>query len=174
MKGRGDRPTCVGEGVREEISLILQNRVKDPGLGGITVTDVTMTVDLKIARVHYSVLGGDEERIEALDAISPLFRWKERFLTACHENPEGDAIGSELALALALRKIGKTATVLNSDPVPGNLVFLPAADTVVFEADGSSHEVAVVVGCGSLTRTGRVQAEVRKGPIRGGIHPPSP
>src|SRR4030066_675331 len=69
MKGRGDRPTRVGERVREEISLILQNRVKDPGLGGITVTDVTMTVDLKIARVHYSVLGGDEERIAARDAL---------------------------------------------------------------------------------------------------------
>jgi phosphoesterase RecJ-like protein len=100
-----------------------------------------------------------------LDAICRLFRGKERFLIACHENPEGDAIGSELALALALRKIGKTATVLNSDPVPGNLVFLPAADTVVFEADGSSHEVAVVVDCGSLDRTGRVQAEMRKCPI---------
>src|SRR4030067_348597 len=57
MKGRGDRPTRVGERIREEISLILQNRVKDPGLGGVTVTDVTMTVDLKIARAHYSVLG---------------------------------------------------------------------------------------------------------------------
>src|SRR4030065_408935 len=100
-----------------------------------------------------------------LTEICRLFREKERFLIACHENPEGDAIGSELALALALRKIGKTATVLNSDPVPGNLVFLPAADTVVFEADGSSHEGAVVVDCGSRTRAGRVQAEMRKGPI---------
>src|SRR3989304_8776263 len=69
MKGRGDRPTRVGERIREEISLILQNRVKDPGLGGVTVTDVTMTVDLKIARVHYSVLGGGEERIAARDAL---------------------------------------------------------------------------------------------------------
>ena len=69
MKGRGDRPTRVGERIREEVSLILQNRVKDPGLGGVTVTDVTMTVDLKIARVHYSVLGGDEERIAARDAL---------------------------------------------------------------------------------------------------------
>jgi phosphoesterase RecJ-like protein len=100
-----------------------------------------------------------------LDAICRLFREKERFLIACHENPEGDAIGSELALALALRKIGKTATVLNSDPVPGNLLFLPGADTVVFDADGSSHEVAVVVDCGSTERTGRVQAELRKCPI---------
>src|SRR3989304_5571251 len=69
MKGRGDRPTRVAERIREEVSLILQNRVKDPGLGGGTVTDVPMTFHLKIARVHYSVLGGDEERIAARDAL---------------------------------------------------------------------------------------------------------
>src|SRR4030066_908926 len=69
MKGRGDRPTRVAERIREEVSLILQNRVKDPGLGGVTVTDVVVTGDLKIARVHYSVLGGDEERIAARDAL---------------------------------------------------------------------------------------------------------
>ncbi len=97
-----------------------------------------------------------------LEAICRIFRERNRFLIACHENPEGDAIGSELALALALRKMGKTATVLNSDPVPGNLAFLPGADTVLFDADGSSHEVAVVVDCGSTERTGRVQGELRK------------
>ncbi|MGB7972326.1 MAG: bifunctional oligoribonuclease/PAP phosphatase NrnA [Candidatus Deferrimicrobiaceae bacterium] len=97
-----------------------------------------------------------------LEAICRLFREKNRFLIACHENPEGDAIGSELAIALALRKMGKTVTVLNSDPIPENLVFLPGVDTIVFEADGSTHEVAVVVDCGSPERTGRVRNELRK------------
>ena len=100
-----------------------------------------------------------------LEAICRVFRERDRFLIACHENPEGDAIGSELALALALRKIGKTATVLNSDPVPGNLRFLPGADTVRSEEDGSGYEVAVVLDCGSPERTGRVGAELRKCPL---------
>lgn len=100
-----------------------------------------------------------------LERIVGLFRERDRFLIACHENPEGDAIGSELALALALRKTGKTATVLNSDPVPANLVFLPGADTVVFDGDGSGYEVAVVLDCGSPERTGRVGAELRKCPL---------
>src|SRR4030065_2513132 len=69
MKGRGDRATRVAERIREEVPLILENRVKDPGLGGVTVTDVVVTNDLKIARVHYSVLGGDEERLLAGDAL---------------------------------------------------------------------------------------------------------
>jgi len=100
-----------------------------------------------------------------LESICRVFRERERFLIACHENPEGDAIGSELALALALRKTGKTATVLNSDPVPENLLFLPGADTVRSDEDGSRYEVAVVLDCGSPERTGRVGAELRKCPL---------
>jgi len=98
-------------------------------------------------------------------AICRVLREKERFLIACHENPEGDAIGSELALALALRKMGKTATVLNADPVPANLLFLPGADSVVFAEDGSKYDVAVVVDCGSPERTGRVAQELLKCPL---------
>jgi bifunctional oligoribonuclease and PAP phosphatase NrnA len=100
-----------------------------------------------------------------LPAICRALREKDRFLVACHENPEGDAIGSELALALALRKMGKTATVLNADPVPGNLLFLPGADTVVFDEDGSKYDVAIVVDCGSPERTGRAGQELRKCPL---------
>lgn len=100
-----------------------------------------------------------------IEGICRVFRENDRFLIACHENPEGDAIGSELALALALRKMGKTATVLNADPVPGNLAFLPGAGTVVAEEDGARYQVAVVVDCGSPERTGRVGAELRKCPV---------
>lgn len=59
----------VAERIREEISLILQHKVKDPGLGGVTVTDVTVSADLSVARIHYSVLGGEGERIAARDAL---------------------------------------------------------------------------------------------------------
>jgi phosphoesterase RecJ-like protein len=100
-----------------------------------------------------------------LSAICRVLREKDRFLIASHENPEGDAIGSELALALALRKMGKTATVLNSDPVPANLLFLPGADTIVFTEDGSKYDVAVILDCGSPERTGRVGQELRKCPL---------
>lgn len=69
MKGRGGRHVRVAERIREEISLILQNRVKDPGAGAITVTDVTVTADLRMARVFYSVLGDEEVRGAARDAL---------------------------------------------------------------------------------------------------------
>lgn len=67
MKGRGDRNARVAERIREEVSLILQNRVRDPGLAAATVTEVTVTADLRNARIGYSVLGGEEERRKAAD-----------------------------------------------------------------------------------------------------------
>lgn len=69
MKGRSDRPVRMAERIREEISLILQKRVKDPGVDRITVTEVAVTADLRMARVYYSVLGDEEERKAARDAL---------------------------------------------------------------------------------------------------------
>jgi ribosome-binding factor A len=69
VKGRGDRPARVAERIREEVSLILQRKVRDPGLESVTVTEVTVTPDLRNACVRYSVLGGEEERRIAASAL---------------------------------------------------------------------------------------------------------
>ena len=46
-------------------------------------------------------------------------------LILCHKNPDGDTIGSGAALCLALQRLGKTAAVLCSDPIPAMYAFLP-------------------------------------------------
>jgi len=76
MKGRGDRPARVGERIREELSLLLQRKVNDPGLAPVTITDVSITPDLKIAHVNYSALVGEEER----KAVARALRRAEGFL----------------------------------------------------------------------------------------------
>ena len=76
MKGRGDRPARVGERIREELSLLLQRRARDPGLAAVTVTDVSVTPDLKIARVNYSALVGPAER----KGVAQALRRSEGFL----------------------------------------------------------------------------------------------
>jgi ribosome-binding factor A len=55
--------------LREEISTIVQQEIKDPGLGFITVIDVKMTEDLKYAKVFYSVFGTDEEKKRTAQAL---------------------------------------------------------------------------------------------------------
>ena len=69
MKGRGDRPVRVGERIREELSLLLQRKVNDPGVAPVTVTEVSVTPDLRIAHVNYSALVAPEERPAVAKAL---------------------------------------------------------------------------------------------------------
>ena len=55
--------------MREEISSIIQQEIKDPGIGFITIIDVRMTEDLKFAKVHYSVFGSEEEVKATIEAL---------------------------------------------------------------------------------------------------------
>jgi phosphoesterase RecJ-like protein len=78
------------------------------------------------------------------------------FLILSHIDPDGDAIGSCLALALAIRAMGKEATVVNDSPLPESLRFLPHADWVVLpnEAAGRRFPAVFVLDCSSLDRVG--------------------
>jgi len=69
MKGRGDRSARVGERIREELSLLLLRKVNDPGLAPVTVTEVSVTKDLRIAHVNYSALVAKEERPAVAKAL---------------------------------------------------------------------------------------------------------
>jgi ribosome-binding factor A len=69
MKGRNDRPARVGERIREELSLLLMRKVNDPGLSSVTLTDVSVTKDLRIAHVNYSALVPEEERPAVAKAL---------------------------------------------------------------------------------------------------------
>jgi ribosome-binding factor A len=62
--------------LREEIADIIMRRVKDPRLGFVTITDVSLSEDLKIARVYVSVLNSDERAIviEILNGAKGLIR----------------------------------------------------------------------------------------------------
>ena len=69
MKGRGDRPARVGERIREELSLLLLRKVNDPGVASVTVTEVSVTNDLRIAHVNYSALVAKGERPAVAKAL---------------------------------------------------------------------------------------------------------
>lgn len=95
----------------------------------------------------------------------------ERFVLTTHVRPDGDAIGSTLALAHLLRAMGKTATVLLSDPAPDTLAFLPGvADALVYDPTDLAHREAlatatarVLLDANALDRTGRLASTWRDG-----------
>ena len=62
---QGTRTRRVAERVRTELSTLLARTVRDPGLLGLTVTDVRMTADLQLARVYYTLLTGSDRRSAA-------------------------------------------------------------------------------------------------------------
>jgi len=50
----------VAEAIRQEASVIIHDKVKDPRLGFVTITSVEVTRDLRFAKIFFSVLGNDE------------------------------------------------------------------------------------------------------------------
>jgi phosphoesterase RecJ-like protein len=61
---------------------------------------------------------------DAFAAFAKVVVGADQILVLSHMRPDGDAIGSQLALALALRKIGKTVTAWNEDALPESFAFL--------------------------------------------------
>src|SRR6476659_10014016 len=58
------------------------------------------------------------------------------FVLTSHMRPDCDAIGSETALAAALRSLGKTVRIVNGDPVPPHIAFIdPGHDVQVLGRD---------------------------------------
>ena len=77
------------------------------------------------------------------------------FLVVAHENPDGDAIGSTLGLALALRDAGKNVTAFNIDGVPDIMGFIPENDFLVNTLPvGQKYDICFVLDSGELRRTG--------------------
>lgn len=64
-------------------------------------------------------------------AVIDFIEKHDKFIITAHETPDGDALGSEYAMLRALRKLGKTARILNADSAPKKFVFID--DTGEFE-----------------------------------------
>ncbi len=75
-------------------------------------------------------------------------------LISVHKNPDGDALGSQIALMLGLEKTGKTVTAHNLDPVPEIYRFLPHADRVKTGRSVSGTYDACIVLDAEPSRTG--------------------
>lgn len=77
-----------------------------------------------------------------------------------HTSPDGDALGSCLALGLSLSKMGKEVLVAKNDHIPSKYDFLPGKDLLrEINPDDLSPDTLVVLDCGDQDRMGRL-AEV--------------
>lgn len=76
------------------------------------------------------------------------------FLLTTHESPDGDAVGSTLALACYLKRLGKDVTVYLCDPLPELYAFLPLAEEVVHAIPPRTFDVCFVLDVGEFRRAG--------------------
>src|SRR6266581_3932296 len=89
-----------------------------------------------------------------LEAVAQAIRTHDRFLVVAHENPDGDALGSMLALTLGLRALGKDAEMfLSGDwPLPAEYRFL-ALDEIRHEAPADiESRLLLAVDCANERR----------------------
>jgi phosphoesterase RecJ-like protein len=87
--------------------------------------------------------------------VAAEIRRRQRFVLASHVRPDGDAIGSQLAMAAALRALGKEVRVVNRDPAPGPLLDFPGVAAIEIAPSVSDPgEAVIVMECGDLARTG--------------------
>lgn len=66
----GVRPDRVASEMREHISRIINEEIKDPRIGFVTVTNVEITPDLRNAKIFFSSLGGKEEKEQAAEGLN--------------------------------------------------------------------------------------------------------
>src|SRR5262245_6185015 len=88
-----------------------------------------------------------------IDAI----RDSECICVAGHIRPDGDCIGSQLGLALALRNEGKKVVCWNEDPVPAKLAFLDTQKLFELPVPGRSFDCVIATDCASFERLGTVR-----------------
>ena len=69
-KMEGKRSERVADLVRKEISEMLIRSIKDPRIGFVTLTRVTVTDDCRSARIYYSVVGSPDEREQSLEGLN--------------------------------------------------------------------------------------------------------
>jgi bifunctional oligoribonuclease and PAP phosphatase NrnA len=102
-----------------------------------------------------------------LEAIARALREHERFVVVTHENPDGDAIGSMLAMTLALRQTGKDAAMYLSgeSPFPHEYAFMQLDGLLRALPDDMEERVLVAVDCAKAERVGPDQSPLERAPV---------
>ena len=82
-------------------------------------------------------------------------RARQRFVITSHARPDGDAIGSSMAMAYALRALGKNVRVVSRDVPPAPLMAFPGVEGIEITARvDDPGDAVIVMECGELNRTG--------------------
>jgi phosphoesterase RecJ-like protein len=113
----------------------------------------------------------------SFDQIGEALREHQRFAVLSHVRPDGDALGSQLALALSLQQLGKTVVAWNEDGMLDKYSFLPCSSMLSKPpAEAEDFDVAIALDTATQVRLGASLAAVRNAKLWINIdhHPSNP
>ena len=91
----------------------------------------------------------------SLDQIGEVLRNHQSFVLISHVRPDGDAIGSQIALGYSLMALGKSVRLINEDGLPDNLTFMAGSDKIELPpAEPLDVEVAIALDTAAKPRLG--------------------
>jgi len=94
--------------------------------------------------------------------LEDLIVKSDTFFLAGHLNPDGDTIGSMLAIASVLKRLGKKVRLFSQDPVPENLKFLPQARSVHSRLPTGKFDAAILLECSNPARGGNLEPVLKR------------
>ena len=94
--------------------------------------------------------------VSVVDEIRDEILRRERFLLTSHARPDGDSIGSQLAMAFALEALGKQVRIVNSDAAPDHYQEFPGMERIEISRSAGTADVdaVIVMECSDLGRSG--------------------
>jgi phosphoesterase RecJ-like protein len=101
-----------------------------------------------------------------MEQILQHIKESRRILVASHAEPDGDCLGSLVALGLALSKWDKIITMLNPSPIPAVYRFLPGVERIVSQIkEATAYDMAIILDCGDIVRVGENSSIVDQIPL---------
>ncbi len=92
--------------------------------------------------------------------VLSLIKNNKKFLIVSHKNPDGDSIGSEIALALGLRKLGKKVYIYNQDPPSNRYSRFDKAGLIHTDKKEFNEDIIFIVDCAEIDRIGNIKDEI--------------
>ena len=90
-----------------------------------------------------------------IQLVTSALRERRRFVISSHSRPDGDSIGSQLAMAFGLRALGKDVTVVNLDPAAHQFMAFPGVrDIRIAPTVEGDFDAAIIMECSDYARTG--------------------
>jgi len=105
--------------------------------------------------------------MNTLEETAEFLRRGKRALITGHAMPDGDSVGSVLAMSFLLSETGVECHVITPDPLPAVYDFLPGAERFTMETDRLPQcDLAVILDCTDLTRLGdKLEAYISRVPL---------